>query len=402
MKKIIGIIFLIIILMTTTVLAAYPEDLENSELETIKSGNFIELTDQQLKDAEKFIKEPANENYSNSNEVKEIQNSNNVAEDSDIYEINQEVSITKKVNGNVYAMGEKVNFDGALIQGNVFVFGKEVELKNTQIEGALYVIGENIEISCVANDVYACGANIIITENANIWRDIKIAGSVVEINGTVGRNAFLGVNELIVGENTVITGTLNYVSPNEAELSSNARIENVNFQKQEVEEVEEVVEFNPISCIITILTVLFKTFIISLLIICLSDKFNKLKRTEKVASELLKNAGIGALALILVPIASICLLFTGVASVMGIMAILIYILIVYASSSIASVEIATRILDKIKKEETISNGKKIGTSVLVALALYIVGLIPVVGSIVKFAFVLIGLGIIFDLVFKKV
>lgn len=402
MKKVMGIIFLSVILIATTVLAAYPADLENNELDQLQSENIIELTDKQLEEVEKFIEEPASEDLIASNETEEVQGENDKFEDNDIYEIGEEVSITKKVNGNVYAMGESVNIDGALIQGNAFVIGQEVEIKNVQIEGSLYVVGENIEISGVVNDVYACGSNVIITENANIWRDIRIAGSVVEINGTVGRNAFLGVNELTVGGNSLITGTLNYFSPNEAEISSDARIENVNFQKQEVEEAEEVVKFNPISYIFEILTALFKTFIISLLIICLVDKFNKLKRTEKVSSELLKNAGIGALVLILVPIASICLLFTGIASVMGIMAILIYILIVYASSSIASVEIATRILDKIKKEETISNGKKIGASVLVALALYIVGLIPGVGSIVKFAFVLIGLGIIFDLVFKKV
>lgn len=399
MKKFIGVLFLSIILIATTVFAAYPADLENAELEKIEDGNVMELTDNQLKEAENLIEEPADVLYSN--ELISYNDSND-AEDSDLYEIGEEVTVTKKVNGNVYAMGEKVTLDGALIQGNAFVLGQEVEIKNVQIEGSLYVVGENIEFSGVANDIYACGSSVKIDENANVWRDIRIAASEAKIDGKVGRNAFVVVSELNVGGNALISGTLNYISTNEAEISSDAIIENVNFQKQEVEEIEEKNTFNPMSYVFDVLTALFKAFIISLIIILLVDKFGKLTRTEKVANELLKYAGVGALVLFLVPIASIALLFTGVASGIGIMLLLVYIVAAYASTSVTSVEVATRILDKIKKEETISNGKKIGASVLVALAVYLVGFIPVIGGLVKFAFLLIGLGILFDLIFKKV
>ena len=395
MKKVIGIVFLSIVLIATTVFAAYPAELEKSELEQLGNGNVVELTSEQIEEVEKLIEEPLSEENTG-----EISNDNSVEED--LYEFDEEVTINKKVNGNVYAMGQQIDIDGAIIKGNAFLLGQDIEIKNVQIDGSLYVLGENIEFSGVTNDMYACGSKIIIGENGNVWRDSRIFGEKVQINGTIARNAFIAVNELTVGEKATI-GTLNYLSTNEAEISSNSRIDNVNFQKQEEKEIEEpVAKFNPMTYVYKVISTLFKTFIIAVLIIVCIDKFNKLKRTEKVAKDLLKNAGIGALVLISAPILSIALLFTGVASGMGIIAFLLYIVIIYASSSVASVEIATRVLDKIKKEETISNGKKIGSSVLVALVLYLVGLVPVLGGIVKFAFLLIGLGILFNLLFKKV
>lgn len=395
MKKVVGIVFLSIVLLATTVFAAYPADLENNELEQLKNGNMVELTSQQIEEAEKLIEEPLSKEN-----IVEISNDNSVEED--LYEFDEEVTINKKVNGNVYAMGQQIDIDGAIIKGNAFLLGQDIKIKNVQIDGSLYVLGENIEFSGVTNDMYACGSKIIMDENGNVWRDSRIFGEKVQINGTIARNAFIAVNELTVGEKATI-GTLNYLSTNEAEISSNSKIDNVNFQKQEEKEIEEsVVKFNPMTYVYKMISALFKTFIIAVLIIVCIDKFNKIKRTEKVANDLLKNAGIGALVLISAPILSIALLFTGVASGMGIIAFLLYIVIIYASSSVTSVEIATRVLDKIKKEETISNGKKIGVSVLVALIVYLVGLVPVLGGIVKFAFVLIGLGILFNLLFKKV
>ena len=221
MKKIIGILFFIVILVATSVLAAYPEELENKELEQLKEGNIIELTNEQVKEAEKLIVEPANDNTNILNE-----SNDKMYEESDLYEINEEISITKRVNGNVYAMGQKIKIDGAVIKGNAFILGQEIEIKNVQIEGSLYVFGEKIEFSGVVNDLYACGSNITIDESGNIWRDVKIAGSIVEVNGTIGRNAFIAVNELSVGENTVINGELNYISQNQAEVSSNSKIGN--------------------------------------------------------------------------------------------------------------------------------------------------------------------------------
>ena len=396
MKKIIGIVFLSIVLIASTVLAAYPTELENKELEQIESENVVELTSEQIQEAEKLIEEPAKEE-----KIEERKSDDNSIE-GDLYELDEEIKINKNVNGNVYAMGQQIDVDGVIIEGNAFLFGQDIEIKNVQIEGSLYVFGENIEFSGVANDLYACGSKIIIADNSNVWRDSRICGEKVQIDGAITRNAFIAVKELTIGEKAII-GTLNYLSTNEAEISSNCKIDTINFQKQEEKEIKESVEkFNPMSYVFEILTALFKTFIIAVLIIVCIDKFNKIKRSEKVGNDFLKNAGIGALVLILAPILSIVLLFTGVASGIGIIAFLLYIVIIYASCSITSIEIATRVLDKIKKEETISNGKKIGASVLVALVVYLVGLVPVIGGIVKFAFVLIGLGIIFNLIFKKV
>lgn len=403
MKKVIGILFLIVILIATTALAAYPEDLENAELEQTKEDNITTLTDEQLENAEDLIQTPASDGSGILEATEKVTEGDVDLHEGDLYEMNSDVTISKMVNGNVYVMGQNVTFENAVIYGNAFVLGQNVEIKNSEINGSLYVACEKISFSGTTNDLYACGADIVFNNDAHIWRDVKVVGENVKLNGSIGRNVYAGAENLIVDEGTIVTGELNYASENEASISDKVQIANINFEKQESSNKEETIKskFNPMSYVSSLLTTIIKTVIIALLVVLFIDKFNKLNRSENIAGDLLKNAGIGALVLILMPIISIVLIFTILASGIGLVVLLGYIIAIYISSSLASIEVATIILNKMKKDQPVSNKMKIGCSVLVGIALYLIGLIPALGGIVKFAFVLIGLGVLFNLLFKK-
>ena len=400
MKKVLGIIFLSIILIASTVLAAYPEDLENSELEQISDDEIVKVSEEELQNAESGIEEVATENELETENDVTLEEYYGDVEDDDIYQVDTEVTINQIVDGNVYVMGEVVKFDNAVIYGNAYVMGKNVEFENVEINGSVYVLAEDIEISGIANDIYACGSNINFNEGSYIWRSARIAGESLKLNGTIGRDAFFGVSNLTIEGNAIINGTLNYVSQNEATISEQAQISDINFEKQEIDN-EDKNGFDIMSYIGKLIRALFTTAIVALIIVSFVDKFKKMNRTENISTDLLKNAGIGTLFLIFVPIITICLSISNVACLIGIIGLLLYIVAICASTSITSMEVATRILEK-SQDENIGKGKKIGVAVLVSLVFWVIGLIPVVGTIVKLAFVLIGLGIIFNLAFIKI
>ena len=260
MKKVVGIIFLIIILISTVVFAAYPENLEKNELEELQD-EFMTLTSEQIQDAEELIETPESEGEMLTEATEEAVESDVSLEEGDLYEINSDVTIGKMVNGNVYVIGQNVIFDNAVIHGNAFVLGHNIEFKNTEINGSLYVAGETITFAGTTNDIYACGADITLNKDAHIWRDVKVAGENIKLNGSIGRNVYAGANNLVVDDNIIITGELNYASENEAAISDNAQIGKVNFEKQEKtnnEEDKSQARFNPSSIVFSLLGTFIK------------------------------------------------------------------------------------------------------------------------------------------------
>ena len=403
MKKVIGILFLIVILIATTVLAAYPEDLENAELEQTQEESITTLTKEQLENAESLIEEPATGDL----DILEITEKNRMIDNnesvlnSDLYQFDEEVSLNSIVNGNVYVIAQSVKFDNAVIYGNAYVLAQNIELKNVDIQGSLYVCGQNIEISGKINDIYACGAEVNLSEGTYITRDVKLAGESLKIDGTIQRDAFIGAKNLTITGDTVINGTLNYASENEANIPDSAMISNVNFEKinTDVENQNDEDKNVVVDYIYKLLKIVATTAILSLIIISFVDKFSKMNRTEKIANDLLKDAGIGALILILTPILTIILAVSNIFTSIGISGLLIYIVGLILATSMTSIEIAKRIVDKMQNE--LGKWKKVGIASLVTLVYGIVGFIPVVGTICKFAFLLIGLGILFNLIFKN-
>ena len=184
----------------------------------------------------------------------------------------------------------------------------------------------------------------------------------------------------------------------ETEIPDTASINDVQYHKITVK--EENKESNVKNYIYPVISVIFKTLIVSLMVVFFVNKFRKLRRTENVAKDLLKLTGKGLAVLILVPIISFILLISYVGTAFSIVVVLVYLLLLYIATSIISIEIAYRVLSK-KEESQIQNGKWIGVSVLVALIISIIGLIPTIGGIVKFILILMGLGMQYDIIFQR-
>ena len=386
MKKVVGVLFLIFIMMATFSFAAYPADLEAAELQLIDATN--------LEDVEMTPIEPRNEE----NVEEALIEEDEIIYD-DVYRMEEDVTINEIIDGNVYVMAKNIKIENTIIYGNVYVMAEKIEIVNSEIDGSIYAIGEEINFSGAAYDVYVCGAKINFDSDSYIWRSVRAAGETLNIDGNIGRNLYAGVSNLSIGDNAIIEGVLNYSSEKEGNISENAQISEVQFNKEEIK-VEEENTIDVKDYIYQALTAVFKALIVVLIIVFGVHKFNNLKRTNNMAIDLLKNTAKGSLVLIFVPIISVLLMISLVGLGFGFIILALYAISLYIATSIMSVEIAHRILTNKDKDE-IQKGKMIGMATLVALIIWAISFIPVIGGIIKFVLILMGLGIIYDMLFQR-
>lgn len=313
----------------------------------------------------------------------------------DVYKMENQVTINEAIDGNVYVIAREVKVQNAVIYGNLFVMAEEVQIVDSEIAGSVFAMGEKVSFSGMTNDLYACGSKVDIASDSYVYRSAKVVSETANIDGNIGRDLYAGVNQLNVGENAQIAGTLSYFSAKEGNISEQAQIQNVEFTQEEYEEEEQ----NTImDSVYEIASVAFQALIIALIIVFLVGKFKTLKRTDNIAGDFLKSTGKGALMLIFVPILSIVLMVSVIGLGFGMILLVLYIISLCVAISITSVEIAHRIL---AKKEDVKKGVLIGLSILVSIAFWAIKFIPVIGGIIRFIAILIGLGIISSLIFQR-
>ena len=141
-----------------------------------------------------------------------------------------------------------------------------------------------------------------------------------------------------------------------------------------------------------IITKLFKAFksLVNLIILgCLTILIfkgivTKINESSESAGSIFAHFGIGLGLLIIVPIVSIILLFTGFISGLGFVALMLYILGIYLSGVVGSIYLGKTIFKKMNEYLRF---------ILVAVILSVIYLIPIVGGLVKFFMLCFSLGL---------
>ncbi len=314
--------------------------------------------------------------------------------------------------GDVYLTGNDVTID-YIVDGNLFVFANSVTI-NSQIGGDAFIcagtvnIGEqgyifsnlfafaqNVNISGVVYDLYTAAQEVTI--NGYIYRDIRVGSNTLNINGTIGRNAFVNAENINFAQSSdpessltskaMINGNLNYTSSKEISIPEGIVSGTSNFtQAQEVESNSKSIP----DYIMSLGTFVVTVIVIWLLGLWLAPKF--LDNTDKlIVKKLLPVIGYGILTPIVIVIAFIILLIIGITSKIALLSLGLLALLLAISSSIFVITINKLICNNLKIEKTIGF---FGMLIVSSVVLWLLTLIPYVGTIVSFIASVIGLGIL--------
>jgi cytoskeletal protein CcmA (bactofilin family) len=318
--------------------------------------------------------------------------------DEDLYLFGSTVRVNGTVRGDLIAAGMTVEINGR-VHGDVLSAGGDIRIAGP-VAGSIRSAGGKVTIeNTIGEDVFTAGGSILIARGAHIGRDAMIAGNEAQILGPIARNlqAAAGrlelgstidgnvdaaVNTLEVKPETKIAGTLSYQSPAPADIPPAAT---VGAQSHTVLESAGVASF-----IYRWTRAIIGFAALGFLLALLSPRFVRaLPETLKAAP--LKSVGWGAVALLGAPIAAVLLFVLGGLLGgwwIGLIALGTLIVALAVSFPAIAYVVGLEALSKVRSEKV----RRTVALVVGLAALMLLVRIPILGGLVAFTTILVGLG----------
>ena len=307
---------------------------------------------------------------------------------SDVYMGQKDVVIDNAVNGNVFVAGSNVTIKGEIV-GDLFVMADTLIIEDTAVVYSnIFAFVNKFIMKGSAYDIYAYGGTFELANSGYIYRDLKLYGANISLNGIVKKDVYITASNITFPENAknLIGGNLHYTSNQEITIPEGAILGEVKYTPaiKATPTVEQIVSSYIMKFVCTILYAL---------VVILLATFYAPKFIEKANYTLMKRpfigTGIGILAIVLIPIFALFLMVIGFLSYIGIALFAIYGLILSITLPIFSMVIAKSIEKKLK---TPSKGKFILFSILSAIVLWILQIVPYIGGYISLFIFVLGLG----------
>lgn len=311
---------------------------------------------------------------------------------SDVYLSGKDITIDYIVDGNLFVCADTVTINSQ-IGGDAFILAKNLIIgEQGYVFSNLFTISESIEIKGVVYDVFACSKNINIS-NGYVYRDIKALCDTLNVNGTVGRNAFLNCSNINFntdkGTNGIIYGNLDYTSNSEISIPENVVSGTVNYTHASL---SQNVSIQTIIANYILDLGEFIVFLLVIWLICLYIAPKFLDNTYTyVGKKTLGVLGCGLLTLVVVPIACIILVFLRLTCSISLFLLALYILAIILSKSLFTITANNYVCSRLNINKNLGI---FGMLIISGAITWILTELPYIGDIVSFVITVLGLGIL--------
>ena len=297
--------------------------------------------------------------------------------------------VIKTVDGDLMISGGQIRTT-ANVNGDAYVAGGQINIGGT-ISGNLIVAGGNITISGkVLKNVIVGGGEVNIEDTAEIGGYVLAGGGTVTLRGHFLGPVKVGGGTLIVGEKAVINGNLEAdVSKSEVSPTSMVNGEkkiNIHIAKQPEKEISQN-QWRQLGYVREIFSFLSKLIILLIVVKLFGQKIKEINLKDSI----LMVSGLGFIFLILTPFLVFILMTTIIGIPLALMVLMTYLISLYSAGIVVSILIG----DFIFKKKYLKTNNLYIQGMVGLLLLTIVGMIPLVGGLVKFIVLLLGLGVIF-------
>ncbi|HXY25956.1 MAG TPA: hypothetical protein VEI73_14970 [Candidatus Acidoferrum sp.] len=329
----------------------------------------------------------------------------------------------EKITGDVYITGERTRVDGT-VDGDVIVFGQTVEINghvlgdviafaqtvriNGQVDGNVRSACNNITITGnVAKNVMIFGQTVTLDANGkvggstttfgesvnldgNIGRDVLTFSAVADLGGKIGGGVRAKGETLIIGSGAVIDGPIHFEGNKPADVSPSAKLASpIDFKQIEKHVTYRHSDYYVWQVIFAAAFILF-----GLVLFALMPNFSA--DAVKSAEQYGASAGLGVLVLFGLPIAAVIACFTVVGLFVGISTLMVWFGCLYFAQVIVGALVGQWIMGRTSELWPMVGRMAVGL-ILVRLCTTI----PHVGSWVKFAAILWGIGAISLAVYRR-
>lgn len=368
-------IFLILILLFSTVSVLADDEVNENEIMPISTDNATEEVQNTVENA-----------------TSNVQAQEDSYKKSDVYLTGDNVTVDYIVDGNLFVMADTVTINSQ-IGGDAFILAKKLIInEDGYIFSNLFTIAESVETKGVVYDVYALTKNFTIS-GGYVYRDLKVCGETLNINGIVGRNAFVNCPNINFNTNDdnkgIIYGDLNYSSNSEISIPENVVSGNVNYSASKTS-----TENSTRSIIANYILDLgaFIAFVLVIWLICLALAPKFLASTNKhVGKKSLNIFGKGLLTLIVTPIICIILIFLRLTSGFSLFLLALYVLAIILSKSLFTITANNYVCSKLNVNK---NTGIFGMLIVSGIVIWVITKLPYIGGLVSFIIAVLGLGIL--------
>ena len=307
----------------------------------------------------------------------------------------EDVNITTPVKGDVFVVTSgNVTIDTD-ISGNAFICANTVTIgEYSLIEASLFNASNSLILSGdVGINVYNISKNL--TLSGTVDYDVFSSSAQSNLSGYISRNANISSENITISDELSIEGDLNYSSKKQVDIPENTVEGKVNFSSINTDtEVSTITKMNDfLTSVLSLAVLAIVLFVIGKWLNC---KF--INTYPDFVKNLPKSLLYGFLALIVIPIASLILLICGVTINLAFILTALYLVLLLVASSIVIVILSKLVAEKLNvKFEKANNTLLTILSIIVLSIVYkLIQLIPVLGSITIFAFLIIGIGILIN------
>lgn len=307
----------------------------------------------------------------------------------------EDVNITTPVEGDVFVVTSgNVTIDTD-ISGNAFICANTVTIgEYSLIEASLFNASNSLILSGdVGINVYNISRNFTLSGNVDC--DVFSSSAKSNLDGCISGNANISSENITISDELSIEGDLNYSSKKQVAIPENTVKGSTNFASINGDtEVSTLTKINAfLTSVLSLAVLAIVLFVIGKWLNC---KF--ISTYPDLVKNLPKSLLYGFLTLIVVPVVSLILLICGVTINLAFILTALYLVLLLVASSIVIVILSKLVAEKLNvKFEKANNTLLTILSIIVLSIVYkLIQLIPVLGSITIFAFLIIGIGILIN------
>lgn len=329
-------------------------------------------------------------NETNANEILATYETNDSFVFSNMYVFENESEIYQVVDGNVFAFGGTISITGE-IYGDLFVMANSLTVsEDAIIHGNIFVCANEVSFSGITSDIYGMATNFTLEASGIVARDVYITASSVNLNGQIGRDAFLSTESLAFAsdaEEVIVQGNLSYTAESEFSIPENVVTGEVTYTPVQVEPAD--IAWTIISSLLT--TAIFALAVIAL-ILWIVPKF-KNRASTIIAKKSWLSFGLGLLVFFgIILVAFLLLLFTYGYGASIAVALIGFLVLIYAiANTVFGMAVGNLIANKFNWNKT---WIFILLSVLVVVLIDLISYIPYIGGPISFITSVLGIGII--------
>lgn len=308
------------------------------------------------------------------------------------FEANTNVVFNKAVDGNIFLTGDKVTIQG-MVNGDAFICASEVVLeKDAKILGNVFLIAENFTHSGLVYNLYAAVENYTCDYDGLTALDLKVFAKNIKFSGYAERSVYFSADTIELTDDAYIVGHFVYDSNNEPTIAEKATIYGEKMSSNMFSIISGIDDSNPVIEHIVSVLALLATVLLLLLVVNFFKPSTLSKNLQFNFVKCLKALGIGLLSFIVLSIAIIVLLITGIFATFSAILLMGFILALILSSFIVIIATSIMLYNKFNNDK--SKWFVVLYAVLVSLVYYALTIIPIAGGIISIIIGLTGFGFI--------